>query len=177
MSEQEAKKSTAGSNRSSRTQNERSTNAARKPWQPPQVLETPPPPPGMHYRWIRTHIRGEEDKTNVHMRFREGYEPVKPEEVVGYDLPTIDDGKHAGTVGVGGLILCKIPEETAGERNAYFQKQTDHQMQAVDNDLLKDEHPAMPISNERKTRVTFGNSKRQFRIIILIVFTEKIKDG
>ena len=94
------------------------------------------------------------------MRFREGYEPVKPEEVVGYDLPTIDDGKHAGTVGVGGLILCKIPEETAEERNAYFQKQTDHQMQAVDNDLLKDEHPAMPISNERKTRVTFGNSKR-----------------
>ena len=158
MSEQEAKKSNAGSNRSSRTQNERSNTAARKPWAPPQVLETPPPPPGMHYRWIRTHIRGEEDKTNVHMRFREGYEPVKPEEVPGYDLPVMEEGKHAGTV---------------GERNAYYQRQTDHQMQAVDNDLMRDEHPAMPISSERKTQVTFGNSKRQFRIVILIVLRRK----
>ena len=112
----------------------------------------------MRYRWIRTHIRGEEDKTNVHMRFREGYEPVHPSEVEGYDLPTIDEGKHAGTVGVGGLILAKIPEETANERNAYYQKQTEHQMTAVDNDLMKDSDPRMPISQERKSKVTFGGS-------------------
>ena len=93
-----------GSNRTPREASSQSTKAARKPWTPPQVLETPDAPPGMKYRWIRTHVRGEDDRTNVHMRFREGFEPVKPEEVQGYDLPTIDDGKHAGTVGVGGLI-------------------------------------------------------------------------
>jgi len=94
------------------------------------------------------------------MRLREGYVPVKPEEVEGYELPTITEGQHAGTVGVGGLILAKIPEETVEERNAYFNKMTDQQMNAVDNDLMKDEHPAMPISRERKSQVTFGSPKK-----------------
>jgi hypothetical protein len=114
----------------------------------------------MQYRWVRTHIRGEADKTNVHMRFREGYEPVHPSEVSGYDLPVIDDGNHAGTVGVGGLMLTKIPKETVEERNAYFAQQTDQQMKAVDNDLMRDEHPAMPISKERKTQVSFGRGNK-----------------
>jgi len=148
-----------GSNRTPRNASSRSTETAIKPWTPPQVLETPEPPPGMKYRWVRTSIRGEDDKTNVHMRFREGYEPVKPEEVVGYELPTIEDGKHAGTVGVGGLILCKIPEETVAQRNAHFERQTENQMKAVDNDLMREENPAMPISRDRKTQVSFGSPK------------------
>ena len=155
MSEETGK----GSNIKPRNASSLSTETARKPWTPPQVLETPEPPPGMKYRWVRTSIRGEDDKTNVHMRFREGYEPVKPEEVVGYELPTIEDGKHAGTVGVGGLILCKIPEETVAERNAHFERQTENQMKAVDNDLMREENPAMPISRDRKTQVSFGSPK------------------
>jgi len=151
-------KKAVGANRAPRSKDDRGKKAARQPWKPPQVLETPEAPPGMRYRWIRTHIRGEEDKTNVHMRLREGYEPVNPSEVEGYDLPTIDEGKHAGTVGVGGLILAKIPEETANERNEYYQRQTEHQMTAVDNDLMKDSDPRMPISQERKSKVTFGGS-------------------
>ena len=148
-----------GSNRTPRNASSRSSQAARKPWTPPQILETPPAPPCVKYRWIRTHIRGEDDKTNVHMRFREGFEPVKPSEVAGYDLPTIDDGKHAGTVGVGGLILCKIPVETANERNAHFERQTENQMRAVDNDLMREENPAMPMTRERKTQVSFGKGR------------------
>ena len=151
---------TAGSNRTPRGASSRSSKTAGKPWTPPQVLETPEPPEGMKYRWVRTHIRGEADKTNVHMRFREGYEPVHPNEVEGYDLPVIDGGNHAGTVGVGGLMLTKIPEETVEERNAHFARQTDQQMTAVDNDLMRDEHPAMPISKERKTQVSFGRGNK-----------------
>jgi len=158
MSKKDTGKKSVGSNRAPRETSSRETKQARQPWTPPQVLQTPEAPPGMRYRWIRTHIRGEEDKTNVHMRFREGYEPVHPSEVEGYDLPTIDEGKHAGTVGVGGLILAKIPEETANERNEYYKKQTEHQMTAVDNDLMKDSDPRMPISRERKSKVTFGGS-------------------
>ena len=148
-----------GSNRTPRNASSRSSQAARKPWTPPQILETPDAPPGIKYRWIRTHIRGEDDKTNVHMRIREGFEPVKPSEVAGDDLPTIDDGKHAGTVGVGGLILCKIPVETANERNAHFERQTENQMRAVDNDLMREENPAMPMTRERKTQVSFGKGR------------------
>ncbi len=149
-----------GSNRTPRSSGSREAKAARKPWKPPQALETPDAPPGMQYRWLRTHIRGEADKTNVHMRLREGYEPVHPSEISGFDLPVIDEGTHTGTVGVGGLMLAKIPEETVQERNAYFAQQTDQQMHAVDNDLMRDEHPAMPISNERKTQVSFGRGKK-----------------
>jgi len=149
---------TAGSSRKPRSASSRNTTSQRKPWTPPQVLETPPAPDGMRYRWIRTAIRGEDDKTNVHKRMREGFEPVHPSEVEGYSLPVIDEGKNAGTVGHGGLMLAKIPEETAQERNAYFAQQTDNQMSAVDNDLMKDEHPSMPISRERKTKVSFGAS-------------------
>jgi hypothetical protein len=105
-------------------------------------------------------MRGEADKTNVHMRLREGYEPVHPSEIQGYDLPVLDEGSHAGTVGVGGLMLTKIPEETVNERNAHFEQQTNQQMNAVDNDLMRDEHPAMPISNERKTQVSFGRGRK-----------------
>jgi len=151
---------TAGSSRKPRSASSRNTTSQRKPWTPPQVLETPPAPDGMRYRWIRTAIRGEEDKSNVHMRMREGFEPVHPSEVEGYSLPVIDEGKNAGTVGVGGLMLSKIPDETAEERNAYYSRKTDNQMAAVDNDLMKDEHPSMPISRERKTRVSFGASNK-----------------
>jgi hypothetical protein len=160
MSEETKVKGSGGSSRMPRSASGRDSTKARQPWRPPQILETPEPPPGMRYRWLRTHIRGEADKTNVHMRMREGYEVVNPAEVVGYDLPTIDEGSHAGTVGVGGLMLAKIPDETAEERNAYFQNRTENQMNAVDNDLMKDEHPSMPISNERKSKVTFGGSNK-----------------
>tara|TARA_R100000656_G_scaffold52774_1_gene41859 strand:+ start:538 stop:1035 length:498 start_codon:yes stop_codon:yes gene_type:complete len=156
----ESTASSSGTDRSSRSDDTREATTARQPWKPPQLLNAPDAPPGMRYRWIRTHIRGVEDRTNVHMRLREGYVPVKPEEVQGSELPTITEGQHAGTVGVGGLILAKIPEETVEERNAYYHKMTDQQMNAVDNDLMRDEHPAMPISRERKSQVTFGSPKK-----------------
>ena len=83
---------------------------------------------------------------------------MHPAEVGGEDLPTIEEGKHAGVVGVGGLILAKIPEETAEERNAYYAQQTENQMTAVDNNLMRESDPRMPISQERKSKVTFGAS-------------------
>jgi len=149
---------TTGSKRAPRSQTSRGSKATRQPWKPPQALETPEAPEGMRYRWIRTHIRNEDDKTNVHKRFQEGYEPVNPSEVEGYDLPTIEEGKHAGTVGVGGLILAKIPIETADERNAYYDQQAENQMNAVDNNLMRESDPRMPIHQERNSKVTFGAS-------------------
>ncbi len=151
-------KETKTEKRAPRAQETRmTTQKAKTPWKPPSMLEVPnDPPAGMVYRWIRAETLGQEDRTNVSKRFREGWEPVKPEEVPGYDYPTVDDGRHAGVIGVGGLILCKIDEDIVEQRSEYFEQATQNQMTAVDNDLMREENPAMPISRERKSKVTFG---------------------
>jgi hypothetical protein len=104
-------------------------------------------------------VLGQDDKTNVSKRFREGFVPVKPEELPGFhDLPTVDDGRHAGIIGVGGLILCKIDQDIADQRNEFFEQQTMNQMTAVENDLMREENPSMPITTNRSSKVTFGGS-------------------
>ena len=147
-------------NRTPRSASTRETETRRKPWTPPSLLETPPPPPGMHYRWVRIEAGGQEDKLNVGKRMREGFVPVRPEEIEdqGYELPTIDEGKHAGVVGVGGLILCKIPEETAQERRDYYTNKSQGAMDSIDAQLESNSNPAMPIqAPNRKTVTKFGN--------------------
>ena len=146
--------------RTPRSSETRDTQEARRPWEPPSLLKTPKPPDGMRYRWIRTEIRGQEDRKNVMQRFREGYEPVKPNEIPEFYVPIIDHGKHAGVVGIGGLMLCKIDESIVRERENYFARKTDNQMNAVDNDLMREEHPAMPITKNRQSRVTFGGGSK-----------------
>ena len=146
----------------SREDETREEETARKPWAPPQMLETPEPPEGYHYRWIRAEYVGQEDRKNVMSRTREGYQLVTSEEIGDFDLPTMDDGRHAGVVAVGGLLLAKIPVETRDERNAYFTERADSQMKAVDNDLMRESHPSMPILKpERQSKVTFGGGSKK----------------
>jgi hypothetical protein len=104
-------------------------------------------------------MRGEDDKTNVHTKLREGWEPVRADEHPGYEAPTIEDGKYAGVIGNGGLMLCRIPIETANERNEYYGTRTREAMAAVDQDLMKEQNPLMPIHQNRQSRVTFGRGK------------------
>ena len=138
----------------------RDTETRRKPWAPPSRLDAPEPPAGYVHRWVRTAMRGEEDKMNVNTKLREGWEPVRKDEYPDYEAPTIDDGRYEGVIGQGGLMLCRIPVETANERSEYYGLRTREQMVAVDQDLMKDQHPSMPIHNDRRSRVSFGGSKR-----------------
>jgi hypothetical protein len=138
----------------------RETETRRKPWAPPSRLAAPEPPAGYVHRWIRIAMRGEEDKMNVNTKLREGWEPVRKDEYPDYEAPTIDEGRYEGIIGQGGLMLCRIPVETAQERSAYYGTRTREQMVAVDQDLMKDQHPSMPITNNRQSRVSFGGSKR-----------------
>lgn len=142
--------------RTPRAATTRDKTQRRKPWAPPSHLEAPEAPQGFVHRWIRTAMRGEDDKMNVHAKLREGWEPVRADEYPGRDYATIEDGRYAGVIGNGGLMLCRLPEETAQERSAYYGNRTREQMQAVDQDLMKDEHPSMPISRDRRSRVSFG---------------------
>jgi len=124
------------------------------------LLDAPPAPPGFKYRWIRAEMMGDADKGNMSKRVREGFEPVRPAELegTGFDLPTLDEGKHAGVIGVGGLILAKIPEEIVQERTAYFRDMTEGQLRAVDAELAKNSNPAMPVgAPQRTTQTSFGN--------------------
>ena len=146
--------------RTSRSSQTREKTARRQPWRPPSRLDAPEPPAGFQYRWIRAEVMGQEDKKNVASRMREGYEPVRLEELGDFDAPTVEDGTMKGVVSVGGLLLAKIPKEIVDERNEYFRQQTEDQQEAVDNNLLREQHPSMPIDNpSRQSRVSFGGAK------------------
>ena len=133
----------------------------KRVWQRPSSLDAPPAPDGYIHRWIRAEVQGYQDTKNVISRLREGYELVRADEYPDWQLPTIEDGKHAGVIGVGGLLLARIPEELIKQRDAYYSGLTQDQIKAVDNDLLKDAHPSMPISKpDRQSRVTFGGSQK-----------------
>ena len=146
-------------NRTPRAAKNRSTEERRKPWAPPSRLEAPDAPEGYVHRWIRTSMRNEEDTMNVHTKLREGWEPVRAEEYPDYNYPVIDEGRHAGVIGQGGLMLCRIPAETAKERSEYYGLRTRDQMTAVDQDMMKEQHPSMPIHQSRQSRVSFGGRK------------------
>ena len=146
--------------RTPRAETARTKTARVQTWKPPSSLDAPPPPEGYTHRWIRVETNGVDDRKNFSARLREGFEPVRAEEYPDFMAPTIQDGVHAGVIGVGGLILARFPLETAAQRNAYYRRQSADQLAAVDNDLLRENHPSMPIIKpERQTRVTFGGNR------------------
>ena len=151
-------------NRTPRSADTRADKVARKPWSPPSTLDTPPAPEGYTYRWIRAEIVGQEDRKNVTSRLSEGFDLVRSDELHTSDqdrFDTLQQGKHAGVVARGGLLLAKIPNETREERNSYFEGRALTQQDAVDNDLLRESDPNSPILNpERSSKVTFGGGQR-----------------
>jgi hypothetical protein len=129
-------------------------------WTPPSSLDAPPAPDGFRHRWIRTETMGFDDTKNMSGKIRSGWELVRADEYPGTDYPSVKEGKYAGVIGVGGLVLARIPEEVAKAREDYFRRQTKDKDDAVNNDLMKEEHPSMPINQDRQTRVTFGGTKK-----------------
>ena len=143
----------------SRESKTREKTSRRKPWAPPTSLDAPPAPSGFKHRWIRAEVVGQLDNKNVSARLREGWEFVRADEYPSEEWPQLDSGKYEGVIAVGGLMLARIPEETVNERNAYFHQLTKDKDEAIANDPLKDQHPSMPISSERSSRVSFGGKK------------------
>jgi hypothetical protein len=131
-----------------------------KVWTPPSYLDTPNAPNGYRHRWVRVEILGFVDTKNIQGRLRSGYELVRADEYPDSDYPVVEDGKYKGVIGVGGLLLARVPEEIAKQRTDYYAKMHDDKVKAVDNDLMKEQHPSMPIDVDRQTRVTFGGSKK-----------------
>lgn len=127
-----------------------------KQWMPPDLLPEPDKQPGYEYRWIRVALLNNSDPRNISSKFREGYEPVTSEEQPKLKLLASREGPYKDNIEIGGLLLCKIPEELVQKRKEYEENQTNQQAQAVDNNLMKQSDSRMPIFMERRSDVTFG---------------------
>ena len=146
--------------KTSRASQTREKTTKKVVWTPPSSLDAPPAPAGFHHRWIRAETMGFDDTKNMAGRLRSGYELVRADAYPGSDYPVMNEGKYKGVIGVGGLLLARIPEEIVKARDDYFKKVTQDKDEAIESDLLKDQHPSMPINAERQTRVTFGGTKK-----------------
>jgi len=144
-------------NRVDRKLETRDKASRKKHWQRPETLPSPTPRPGYAHRWIRVSSRGTVDATNVSSKLREGWEPVKAIDYPEVTLVDIEQERFADNVVIGGLLLCEAPIELIAERSEYYDTQTGNQMQSVDNNLMRESDPRMPLFNNRKTKVTFGN--------------------
>ena len=146
--------------KTSRASQTRAKTTKKTVWTPPSSLDAPPAPDGYHHRWIRSETMGFDDTKNMAGKLRSGYELVRADEYPETDYPTINDGKYQGVIGVGGLLLARISTELVQSRKEYFDNLTKQKDEAIENDLLKEQHPGMPIDHDRQTRVTFGGTKK-----------------
>jgi hypothetical protein len=126
-------------------------------WKPASVLPTPDPQDGWVFRWVRTSTLGKSDNTNVSQKFREGWTPVRAEDHPELEVMSDIGSRFEGNIEVGGLLLCKAPENEVKKREEYFERMAETQMESVDNNFLRENDPRMPVlSPERSSRTTFG---------------------
>ena len=146
--------------RQSRDSQSREETKRNLDWKPPSALDAHEAPIGYKHRWIRESVLDYDDKNNVFKRRREGYELVRAEDYPDFDAPVVDEGKNAGVIGTGGLLLARVPEEIVEKRKEYFEKKTQTQMEAVDRDWMRENNPVMPKSKpQRNSNVSFGKNR------------------
>ena len=146
--------------KTSRASQTRVKETKKQVWTPPSSLDAPPAPDGYHHRWIRAETMGFDDTKNMAAMLRSGYELVRADQYPETEYPAINDGKYKGVIGVGGLLLARISLELVQSRKEYFDNLTKEKDDAINNDLMKEQHPGMPINDDRQSRVTFGGTKK-----------------
>ena len=125
-------------------------------WAPPELLPEPDKQAGYAYRWIRVSSLNQADPRNLSAKLREGWEPVRIEEQPKFQMLVDPNSRYKDNIEIGGLLLCKTPEEFVQQRNKYYSNQADAQMDAVENTLMRQSDPRMPLFNEGKTTSSFG---------------------
>jgi len=146
-------------NRKPRSTETRVTAERPKQWAPAELLPEPDKQDGFAYRWIRVSMLNNADPRNLSAKLREGWEPVRAEEQPTLQLLIDPNSRFKDNIEVGGLLLCKTPIELVNQRNAHFQKITNDQTTAVDNNLMRANDPRMPLFNDKKSSVSFGKGK------------------
>ena len=146
-------------NRLDRELESRTKTARKKSWSRPETLPEVDVGAGWVPRWVRISTLGTSDATNISSKIREGWEPVRAEDHPEIFSDAVADARFKDNVIIGGLMLCKAPAELVQERSEYYKQVTDSQMQSVDNNLMRENDPRMPLFHDRKTKVTFGSGK------------------
>jgi len=144
-------------NRLARELDTRAVTQRPEAWRPPETLPMPEDRPGWKHRYVRTSTMGMADPANISSKLREGYEPCKAEDYPELMMHATVEGRFKGGIEIGGLLLCRIPEEFLKQRADYYDKQNKSQIDSVDNNFLRENDPRMPLFSERKTKVTFGS--------------------
>jgi hypothetical protein len=127
-----------------------------KQWAQPELLPEPDKQPGFSYRWVRVATNNQADPRNLSAKLREGWEPVKIEEQPQFQLLVDPNSRFKDNIEIGGLLLCKTPTEFVEQRNEYYAKQSESQSDAVDNNLMRQSDPRMPLFSEKKSSSSFG---------------------
>jgi hypothetical protein len=143
-------------NKTTRDMQTRELTERPKQWMPAELLPEPDKQAGYAYRWIRVATLGNADPRNLSAKLREGWEPVRIEEQPKFQLLVDPNSRYKDNIEIGGLLLCKTPEEFVQQRNAHYSKQTQSQTEAVDNNLMRQSDARMPLFNERKSSTSFG---------------------
>jgi hypothetical protein len=149
----------AENNRLTRELESRASQVRPKQWAPAELLPEPDKQPGFNYRWIRVSTLNNPDPRNISAKLREGWEPVKLSEQPHFQLLVDPSSRFKDNIEIGGLLLCKTPSEFVDQRNEYYRQQTEAQTLAVDNSLMRENDPRMPLFNERKSSTSFGKGK------------------
>jgi hypothetical protein len=144
-------------NRLARELDTRAVTQRAEAWRPPETLPMPEDRPGWKHRYVRISTMGTADPSNISSKLREGYEPCKAEDYPELMMHATVEGRFKGGIEIGGLLLCRIPEEFLKQRADYYDKQNKSQIDSVDNNFLRENDPRMPLFSERKTKVTFGS--------------------
>ena len=150
-------------NKTLRSSETREKTSRKKGWTRPSSLDAPPAPDGYKHRWIRESVRGYDDSKNVMGKLREGWELVRADQYSEgmYSAYNGNIKAYEGVISVGDLLLARIPQETVDERNAHYKRLTDQQTEAWETDPLREQHPSMPMNNDRQSRVSFGGGNKK----------------
>ena len=143
-------------NRLNREQTTREKDVRKRSWQRPETLPSPIPQEGYDFHWVRVSTQGQVDATNVSSKMREGWDPCLAKDHPEITMVTVEQERFAENVVIGGLMLCKAPSELVQERTDYYTTQTKSQMDSVDNNLMRENDPRMPLFNDRQSKTTFG---------------------
>ena len=149
----------AENKRVSREVENREFSERPKQWMPAELLPEPDKEAGFAYRWIRVATLNNADPRNLSAKLREGWEPVRIEEQPKFQLLVDPNSRYKDNIEIGGLLLCKTPEEFVQQRNAHYAGLTESQTRAIDNSFMRDNDPRMPLFNERKSTTSFGKGK------------------
>lgn len=145
--------------RLSRELDNRELSERPKQWQPASTMPEPDKMPGFVYRWVRVATLSTNDPQNISSKFREGWEPVRIEEQPRFRMLADPDSRFKDNIEVGGLLLCKCPEEFMKQRSEYYANVNRSQIESVDNNFMRENDPRMPLFRERKSTTSFGKGK------------------